>query len=302
MGAAGSVEALITEDRAKEVAGEKWSEYAAKFQALCENKEGLTMEECKELFPEFLLPTTDTVTATPVVLITDTVPVTAMTDHHGPLHLIVAVDGSDTAHQSFDVAMSFHKANHDRGVKTAIHVAHVEGTKAYLPANYHSPGIKDRYEAELVGNLPTGSWAYSSIQKAEGQGTKDALIGYINKLGDKYTLPPNTPEDSIHTWVDYPKFLCVGLTGRKSKDGKQSVFGQVSELAMRESIYPVIVVKTVVESSNPLLYVLATDTSERAKKGYEKLKPLLQPNDRLVFLHLYGDQETDVSSYGILFL
>jgi len=268
MGAAASIPAIVDLDIAKKLAGEKWNEETeTKFrEILSSGKEsGISGDELKDYFPEFFPQMEAKEELAPIR--------TVQTNH-----FMCAVDGSDIAHFSFLAAKTFR----ENGIKSVVQILHVEGTKEYLPPQFHSAAIKTKYEADCTGNFPEDSWMYSGIDKGEDD-TKSALVNFVNKANDETTK-----------WSIYPKMLICGLTGRKNREGKSTIFGQVSGLAMRSVKCPVMIVKNQIDLQKPQLYLIPTDSSDRAKEAYEAIHTLVRPDkDEMVFLHISTSEDAE---------
>ena len=272
MGAAASIESeeLISEQRASELAGDSWNEtHSEKFKTLLDGKDGLKMKEIFTHFAEYLPDIPEDKESTQAEL-----------ESGRSIRFFCAVDGSNPAHNAFETAANFVNETTKASTHTTLEVIHVESDKDYLGVEFKSSNIQTRYETAFVTTLSKPEVGiYRSLCKEVGseESTKDVLIKYMNDTASGIALG----EDC---------FMVTGITGRKSPDGKPTIFGEVSGTTMRQCRFPTLVIRGSVDFSTPNVFMIATDLSNRATEGYSQIRHLVREQDSVIFTTIFSGQ------------
>ena len=278
----------VSLEEAKEHAGDKWTdETEMKYHEHRGERPALSVRELSVHFPEFFS------SLSAPVETTEEAPAPADEASPPGVHLYVAVDGSVPAHSAFQLGAAL-RGVEPASARSVLEVVHVVGQKEYLAPEMKSEAIKERYEVDLLTHVSTeGNRKYTGLDR-NGGSTKDTLMKYINDEGNKDVDPASGRNLQ-------PIMLC-GITGRKSVEGKPTIFGQTSGLAMRICQHPVIVYKgTAPDFTTRNKFMFAVDLSDRVMHGYRSIKHIIRPDiDQVVFLHVYAEEEAGENNLAAL--
>lgn len=318
---------LVSFDNVKLHAGDAWNdEHESKFHSVRGERDGVTVKELDEHFPDIFKLHRDNrhVTIEHVKFHAgeawsdehdskfqsvrgerDGVSVTEMAEHFPDLFQVASVDAD---------------ADADAGAAVTAVTATTIGTH-FLVAVDGSPPAHQAFE--VAANLRNfGNEKQNVLEVVHVEGTKEYLAPELHSdaIRARYeveltTHVANTETNSVYTGVDrngettknalmqyvndvaskarthLQKFMVVGITGRKEANGKPTIFGSTSGLVMRVSNHPVLVTRSAVDFTSPNLFLFTTDRSDRVVQGFRACKGLIRDEDPVTFLHVYAEED-----------
>ena len=203
---------------------------------------------------------------------------------------VVAVDGSKFADNAFNTMMSLRKNNDN------VIVYHsYEKSDAELPPEYHCETIKLKYETALVGTLPVDHFYLSFLERPAGVSKREAFDALTTSFQVKFL----SEKTALYFGRHSPDFLVVGFSGRRSEGTNSTFMGSGTDLALRNSVLPCIVVKGTCPSLHePKSFVVAVNSSEICKQGIKVIYTLLKGRDKLTILHVCHESMDNFGDTG----
>lgn len=192
---------------------------------------------------------------------------------------MVAVDGSNASLEAFKSMMNIKKAGDRVTIFNAYSCANLsEEAKASEP---WKTSILSKFEPVLSFSVSENLYNFV-FEDLNGRTLRETLVDMLYKFNNDPTLASKKPD-----------YLVFGYSGNNftanSTDARK--IGSVADLAMRTVHLPSIIVKSECPETAKS-YVMAVDSSDLAKKGFNVLLRMLKPDDNLICLHVVKKPQT----------
>jgi len=311
---------LVSFDNVKLHAGDSWNdEHDSKFHSVRGEREGVSVKELEEHFPEMFKLHRDSRHVT-IEHVRFHAGDSWNEEHDNKFHSVrgerEGVSITEMA-EHFPDLFQVAAADADAGTAVAVAAAANQAAPAADAATIGThflvaiDGSKPAHQAfEVAANLRNfGNEKLNFLEVVHVEGTKEYLAPELHSdaIRDRYqveltTHVANTEKNSVYTGVDrngettknalmqYVNDV-VGITGRKEANGKPTIFGSTSGLVMRICNHPVLVTRLAVDFTSPNLFLFPTDRSDRVVQGFRACKGLIRDEDPVTFLHVYAEED-----------